>query len=178
MSWFGLLGPNPQYISVAVHCQAVKNYSIFDKYSDMALLLEFDGILDSVLTEAFKEDFKAAVGIVRWHDKWLLGLARNTDDDRAGKWVFPGGHLKRGESPEEAVVREVREETNIRCRAVGKPIQLSTKKGVAFIHCKVTSSNQRLENNHEFAALGWFKLADMKGLKLYHNVRQLIDRIK
>lgn len=144
----------------------------------MALSLEFDAILDDVLTEAFKQDFKAAVGIVQWNDKWLLGLAKNTDDDREGKWVFPGGHIKRGESPERAAVREVREETGVRCRAIGKPIQLSNKKDVAFVHCKVSASNQQLENNHEFAALGWFRLSDMKGLKLYHNVRQLIDRVK
>lgn len=154
------------------------NYGIFDKYSDMVPSLKFDAVLDTILTEAFKQDFRAAVGIVQWNDRWLLGLAKDTNDDREGKWVFPGGHIKRGESPEKAAVREVYEETGIRCKAAGKPIQLSTKKDVAFIHCKASASNQQLDNNHEFAALGWFKLSDMKGLKLYHNVRQLIDRVR
>lgn len=143
----------------------------------LILDLNFDERLNRVLIEEFDTKFTSAVGIVQFGNRWLLGLSRS-NDDRANLWVFPGGHIKRGESPEAAVVREVREETNIRCRVVGKPIQLATKKGVAFIHCKITTSNQRLENNHEFAALGWFKLADLKGLKLYHNVRQLIDRVR
>jgi 8-oxo-dGTP pyrophosphatase MutT (NUDIX family) len=32
---------------------------------------------------------------------------------RASEWVFPKGHLERGETPEEAAVREVREEAGI-----------------------------------------------------------------
>lgn len=143
----------------------------------MALLLEFNDILEAVLIEEFEQDFVSAVGIVQFHDKWLLGLS-TARDDRNHKWVFPGGHIKRGETPEKAAVREVREETGIRCRAVGEPITLPSKKGVAFVHCKVTASNQRLDNNSEFSALGWFKLADMNGLKLYNNVRKLIDRVR
>ncbi|MGQ9753766.1 MAG: NUDIX hydrolase [Thermaceae bacterium] len=36
--------------------------------------------------------------------------------DRMGYWVFPKGHLEEGESPTEAAVREVREETGIQAR--------------------------------------------------------------
>ena len=143
----------------------------------MPLYLEFDSILDTVLMEAFKPEVRAAVGVVQWGNKWLLGLAKDTDDDREGKWVFPGGHVKSGENPQEAAVREVREETNVKCRAIGKPIFLPNKKDVAFVHCKA-NSGQHLDNNHEFAALGWFRLSDMKGLKLYSNVKTLIDKVK
>jgi len=36
--------------------------------------------------------------------------------DRNGFWVFPKGHVDPGETPEEAAVREVREETGIEAR--------------------------------------------------------------
>jgi len=140
--------------------------------------MDFSAQLNHILNEEFSEDYRAAVGIVQSGDKWLLGLSR-ANDDRSKLWVFPGGGIKKGESPEKAVIREVYEETNVRCKVVGKPIQLPSKKGVAFIHCKAISPlRDGLENNHEFAALGWFKLSDMKGLKLYHNVKKLIDRVK
>jgi len=38
--------------------------------------------------------------------------------DRMGFWVFPKGHLEAGETPEEAAVREVLEETGIRARVI------------------------------------------------------------
>lgn len=35
-----------------------------------------------------------------------------------GRWVLPGGGVEHGESPEDAVRREVEEETGYRCRIV------------------------------------------------------------
>lgn len=37
---------------------------------------------------------------------------------QAGRWQLPKGHIEEGESPEQAAVREVREETGVRGRAV------------------------------------------------------------
>ncbi len=133
--------------------------------------------LDSVLVEAdVKKTYRASVGIVQYGDKFLLGLARQCSDDREGTWVFPGGGVKRGESADKAAVREVWEETGVRCKAVGKPFTLKDKKDVAFVHCKM-SSLCKFDHNHEFAAVGLFTRKDMKGLKLYHNVIELIRRI-
>ncbi len=41
-----------------------------------------------------------------------------------GKWVFPGGHVDPDETPGEAAVREVLEETGVRARIVGRPVVL------------------------------------------------------
>ena len=38
--------------------------------------------------------------------------------DRNGFWVFPKGHIDPGETPEEAAVREVLEETGVRARVL------------------------------------------------------------
>lgn len=38
-----------------------------------------------------------------------------------GLWLFPGGHVDDGETPAEAAVREVREETGVRASLVGDP---------------------------------------------------------
>lgn len=35
-------------------------------------------------------------------------------------WLPPGGHIEAGELPDEAAVREVQEETGVRCRLVGE----------------------------------------------------------
>lgn len=138
----------------------------------------FDETLNNILNEEYNEDYKSAVGIVQDRDRWLLGLAVGTGDDRSGKWVHAGGHIKPGESPKKAAEREVREETGVRCKAVGEPFSIPGHKGVAFVHCKVTSTGQELDNNHEFSALGFFKTRELRSLKLYKNVRKLIERVK
>jgi 8-oxo-dGTP pyrophosphatase MutT (NUDIX family) len=143
-----------------------------------SLILEFDDRLELILEGEFDGDYKSAVAIVQDRDRWLLGLAKNTHDDRNNKWCHPGGGIKRGETPEKAATREAKEETGIKCKAVGKPFSTTKHKGVAFVHCKVTSSGQDPDPNHEFAAMGFFTLREMRSLKLYHNVRSLIDRVR
>jgi len=142
----------------------------------MDKIMKFELILEHILNEKFDGDFTAAVGVVQCRNKWLLGLARATDD-RANTWCFPGGGIRDNESAEKAAVREVREETGIRCSAIGKPFTLPSVKGVAFVHCRARAG-QKFNNNHEFAALGFFSLKEMKGLKLYKNVMKLIEKVR
>lgn len=37
---------------------------------------------------------------------------RKLNDDHGGKWEFPGGGVEKGESNEEALIREIKEELN------------------------------------------------------------------
>lgn len=39
-------------------------------------------------------------------------------------WMLPGGHIEPGESPAEAALREVLEETGVRARIAGDPLDL------------------------------------------------------
>lgn len=47
----------------------------------------------------------------------LLICRRRADQSHAGKWEFPGGKVEAGESPREAVARELAEELDIRAAA-------------------------------------------------------------
>lgn len=139
---------------------------------------KFRDRLEQLLTEEHDQDFTSAVAIVQNRNKWLLGLANNTGDGRTGKWCHPGGHIKRGETPEKAAVREAWEETGVRCKAVGDAFRMPGYKNIAFVHCKVTNTKQKLNNNHEFSALGFFKFDELKSLKLFGNAKKLIERVR
>jgi 8-oxo-dGTP diphosphatase len=58
----------------------------------------------------------AAMVILPRGEKVLLG--RRTIEPRRGYWTLPGGYVELGESAEEAVVREAREEMGIEVRIV------------------------------------------------------------
>lgn len=136
---------------------------------------DFDAKLEKVLRESVDKDYKAIVGIVKCGNKFLLGLAKNTHDDRNNRWLFPGGKIKRNETLKKAVEREVFEETGIKCTIAGEPFTISGKESVAFVLCKARP-NQEPNPNSEFTIVGFFTTKEMKGLKLYHNVMKLIDK--
>ena len=55
---------------------------------------------------------RMTVGALVIRDQDVL-LALRDHDPFAGKWCIPGGHVEFGEHPEDAVRREVREETGL-----------------------------------------------------------------
>ena len=61
------------------------------------------------------------VGAVIHDAAGRLLLIRRGHDPHRGLWSLPGGRIDAGESPEQAVVREVREETGLEVLA-GRPV--------------------------------------------------------
>lgn len=59
-------------------------------------------------------------GVIRRGGLYLIGQRKN-GDSHPFKWEFPGGKVERGETPREALARELREELGIRAR-VGREI--------------------------------------------------------
>jgi mutator protein MutT len=61
----------------------------------------------------------AAIAIVVRHQKVLI-CQRKADDTFGGLWEFPGGKCEEGETLEQCLARELREELNITARPVMK----------------------------------------------------------
>jgi len=58
------------------------------------------------------ESQKVTAAILRKDGKILIAK-RQIGDAFEGKWEFPGGKIEEGETPEEALIREVKEELDI-----------------------------------------------------------------
>lgn len=82
-------------------------------------------------------DEKVVVGIVIKEDKVLIVRRKKGEGDLL--WQFPGGTVEQGETFEEAVIRELREETGIRVSVkerLGERIHPYTKKYMAYFGCE------------------------------------------
>ncbi len=72
------------------------------------------------VARATPPEVAVAVGVVFKKDRVLI-TRRPPAGLLGGLWEFPGGKIRDGEKPEEACVREIREETNLRV-AVAAPL--------------------------------------------------------
>ena len=46
--------------------------------------------------------------------------AKRCSSNKLGLWLFPGGHIEKDETPDDAVLREIREEVSVSVRLVQK----------------------------------------------------------
>jgi 8-oxo-dGTP diphosphatase len=56
---------------------------------------------------------RVTCAIIRNEDNEVLAVQRGEKTDHPFKWEFPGGKVKEGESEEECIIREIREELTI-----------------------------------------------------------------
>jgi ADP-ribose pyrophosphatase YjhB (NUDIX family) len=116
-----------------------------------------------------------------------LLIGRRDQKDPAGKkllWSLPKGHIEEGETPEQAAIREVAEETGINSEitqslgvidfwfmAGGKRIH----KTVHHFMFKETGGLLAAQES-EVDEVGWFPLADIVGLLAYPDEKKLIAK--
>lgn len=60
---------------------------------------------------------KTVVAAIAVRDGKALLARRRPGESNAGQWEFPGGTIKEGETPQQALEREILEELGVRARA-------------------------------------------------------------
>ncbi|TGA92149.1 (deoxy)nucleoside triphosphate pyrophosphohydrolase [Streptomyces sp. MZ04] len=63
---------------------------------------------------------RIVVGAALYDDGRLLAARRSAPPELAGRWELPGGKVEPGEHPEEALVRELREELGVDAEPVAR----------------------------------------------------------
>ena len=78
-------------------------------------------VINKFLKEARSFEKKDSVkAIIEDNDGKILLLRRQEDTPGAGQWDLPGGAIEKGESKEDALKREVFEETNLKIDKIKK----------------------------------------------------------
>jgi ADP-ribose pyrophosphatase YjhB (NUDIX family) len=119
-------------------------------------------------------------------DRARVLLARHR---KLAMWLPPGGHIEPNELPDDAAVREVREETGVRCELVGEralardyPRQLVRPEGVQLED--IAPEHQHVDLVYFARALsteivpsdecdrpGWYRLEELEGLGVNDEIR-------
>ena len=97
----------------------------------------------------------------------------------SGKWSFPKGHSKRGETPLECAKREIEEETGIPSSLLTNPIHFMKLAGGKYYIFELT---ERMlfnpKDSFEVLQTRWVRIEEMRGLTLNAGIQQFIDRRK
>ncbi len=126
-----------------------------------------------------KETKFGAMGCVIKDNKFLL-IHRISSFD---VWEFPGGGIEFGESPEEAAVRELKEETNLTVKSKGlltinSYLSPQEKHYICFYYiCEVLDGEIKI-GDEDHSEYRWFSLEEMKklsnlGLSVKHVMPEL-----
>jgi len=117
-------------------------------------------------------------GLIRKGNKVLVGQ-RPVGHSLAGQWEFPGGKIERGEAPEEALARELREELAIDAE-IGALKLASTHfygdTGIMILFYEVLFWKGELKTVHHME-LRWIEPHELKTLPIPEANRKILDRI-
>lgn len=97
---------------------------------------------------------EVVAGIIYKDNKFLIAQ-RNLKKAQGGLWEFPGGKVEKGETYEEALIREIREEFNADIEVeeyVGENIHHYPEKNIKliFYKAKLLSNNIELIEHEDF----------------------------
>jgi 8-oxo-dGTP diphosphatase len=123
-----------------------------------------------------KEIIPVVCGVIVKNNKYLLTKRADSEwgeefeNIKRLPWQFPGGGLEFGESVEECLYREIKEETGLDVRIIKLlPKVFHNVRGlwhglfVCFL-CQMKNENQPVIINEEASDYGWYSLAEIAKL--------------
>ena len=108
----------------------------------------------------------------------MLHRTKKKNDVNHNKWIGVGGKLEKGESPEECLLREVREETGLSLTAFRYRGLLSfiyEDREPEYIFTYTADGNEGSLTDCNEGDLRWVRKSDIPGLELWEGDRYMLD---
>ncbi|MDD5528164.1 MAG: NUDIX domain-containing protein [Patescibacteria group bacterium] len=120
---------------------------------------------------------------------------------KLGVWLYPGGHVESYETPDQTVIREVREETGLSVEIIGEKDEnlADASADVSVLNnpyailcelvgdhyhsdmvylCRVTGESAQVKHNTiESEAIGFFGLDELDDIDLFPNFKELLKKV-
>ncbi|MFH8248869.1 (deoxy)nucleoside triphosphate pyrophosphohydrolase [Microbacterium sp. B2969] len=108
------------------------------------------------------EPIDVVAAVIR-HEGLFLACRRAPGKAAAGKWEFPGGKVEPGETPEDALVREIREELGVGITVTG--VLTSDVTGPIRLIClHAVLDGDRPVSSTDHDALRWLPREDLRDI--------------
>ena len=114
--------------------------------------------------------------VIERGDELLISF-RHPKGPRPSKWEFPGGKVERGETEQEALIREMREELGVRCEVDEELKRLvhpypDTDVEIAFYRTRIVDGEPKAL---EMEQIRWVKKSDLGELDFLEADRPFVS---
>ena len=117
--------------------------------------------------------------IIRDGDRYLVGQ-RAANKSQGGKWEFMGGKIEPGESPEQALARECREELSLEIeneRIIDSVVHEYPDKTIRLILISCSAKPGSIPKALEHQQIKWVDRDEMNALDFAPADRELIEKL-
>jgi 8-oxo-dGTP pyrophosphatase MutT (NUDIX family) len=116
------------------------------------------------------------LGIVLDSNNRVLLIRRSGQD----RWIFPGGQNEPGESDKETVVREVIEETGVKCQPlvlIGGRTHPESNRAMVYWRCRPLSDSITVSDTLEIAEARWVSVEEsliLLGSNVFEPIKDIL----
>ena len=136
-----------------------------------------------------EREFCASVFVVNPVDSKIL-LCHHKKFNR---WVQPGGHIEKNETPEETALRETYEETGVRIKLIGdrfpreddfiRPLGIQRNRGkdgslhVDIIYVGIPLNQDNVIEDDEIDRCAWFSFEELNDIEVFPDIKISFNHI-